>query len=131
MKDYDLNEESLYLKYWDVKSLYGWEMLQKLPVNNSQWRNDEFNFYKDFIRNYDGDSDKEYILEVNVKYLKELYRRHSNMSCLPNKMKINKCEKLECIFFDQENYVIHIKALMQMLNIPWINTEESTQSNKI
>ena len=24
------NKESLYLKYWDVNNLYGWEMLQKL-----------------------------------------------------------------------------------------------------
>lgn len=83
----------------------------------SQWRNDEFNFYKSFIGNYDKDSDKEYILEVNVKYPKELYRRHSNRSFLPDKIKINKCEKLACNFFDQKNYVTLIKALMQMLNI--------------
>lgn len=67
--------------------------------------------------NYDKDSDKEYILEVNVKYPKELYRRHSNRSFLPDKIKINKCEKLACNFFDQKNYVTLIKALMQMLNI--------------
>ena len=34
MKDYDKNKESSYLKYWDVNNLYGWAMLQKLPVNN-------------------------------------------------------------------------------------------------
>lgn len=117
MKNYDLNKESSYLKYWNENSLYGWRMLQKLPVNNSQWRNDEFNFCKSFIGNYDKDSDKEYILEVNVKYPKELYRRHSNRSFLPDKIKINKCEKLACNFFDQKNYVTLIKALMQMLNI--------------
>ena len=34
MKDYDKTKESFYLKYWDVKNLYGWALLQKLPVNN-------------------------------------------------------------------------------------------------
>ena len=34
MKDYDKNKESLYLQYWDTNHLYGWTMLQNLPVNN-------------------------------------------------------------------------------------------------
>ena len=34
MKDYDKNKELPYLKYWDVNYLCGWEMSQKLPVNN-------------------------------------------------------------------------------------------------
>ena len=34
MKNYDKNKESLYLQYWHVKNLYGWEISQKLAVNN-------------------------------------------------------------------------------------------------
>ena len=37
MKDYDKNKESSYLKYWDVKNLYGWAMSQNLSVNNFKW----------------------------------------------------------------------------------------------
>ena len=32
MKDYDKNNESSCLQYWDVNSLYGWEMSQKPPL---------------------------------------------------------------------------------------------------
>ena len=34
MKYYDKNKESSWLKYWDVNSLCGCTMSQKLPVNN-------------------------------------------------------------------------------------------------
>ena len=40
MKDYDKNTESPYLQYWDVANLYGWEISQKLPVNNLEWIED-------------------------------------------------------------------------------------------
>ena len=40
MKDHNKNKETSYLKYWDINNLYGWEMSQKLPVNNFQWIED-------------------------------------------------------------------------------------------
>ena len=40
MKDHYKNKETSYLKYWDINNLYGWEMSQKLPVNNFQWIED-------------------------------------------------------------------------------------------
>ena len=46
MRDYNLNKESSYLKYWDVDNLYGWKILQKLPNDHLQWRNDEFTVTK-------------------------------------------------------------------------------------
>ena len=41
-------KESSYLQYWDVKTLYGWTMLQTLPVNNFEWIEDTSQFKEDF-----------------------------------------------------------------------------------
>ena len=40
---------------------------------------------KDFIKNYDEDSDKGYILEVDVEYLKNLNDLHSDLPFLPER----------------------------------------------
>ena len=34
MGDYNKNKESSHIHYWDLINLCGWEMSQKLPVNN-------------------------------------------------------------------------------------------------
>ena len=67
-KYYDKNEESLYIQYWDVNNSYGWAMLKKLPVNNFEWIEDTSQFDEDFIKNYNEESDKGYILEVDVQH---------------------------------------------------------------
>ena len=66
MKDYDKNKESSYLKCWDVNNLYGWAMLQKLPVNNFEWIKDTSQFNEDFIKNYNEESDEGYFLEADI-----------------------------------------------------------------
>ena len=45
-------------------------MSQKLPVRNFKWmeKGDILKFNEDFIKNYDENSDKGYIIEVDVKH---------------------------------------------------------------
>ena len=65
MKDYDKNKEESYLKCLDVNNLQGWAMLQKIPVNKSEWIKDTSKFNEDFIKKNE-DSDEEYFLKVDV-----------------------------------------------------------------
>ena len=118
MKNHDKNKESTYLEYLDANNLYEWAMSKKLPVGNFKWveKDDISKFDEEFITNYDKNSGKGYILEVDVRYPKDLHKLHSDLPFLPERMKINKCTKLVCNVRDKENYVIHISALKQALN---------------
>ena len=73
-------------------------------------------FNEDFIKNYDGDRDKGYILEVDVKHPKNLHDLHSDLPFLPERMEINKCSKLVYNLYDKNNYVVYIRSLKQALD---------------
>ena len=75
MKKYDENEESSSLEYLDANNLYGWEMIQPLPVNGFKFIRNASKIDEDFIKNYDEDSDKRYMFEVDVEYPKNLHER--------------------------------------------------------
>ena len=119
MKDYNKDEEESFLEYLDANNLYGWAMSEPLPVDGFDWIKDLSKTDEDFIKNYDKDSNKEYILEVDVAYPKHLQFfylgniSHFDLSFLPEKIKI---KKLICNFCDKENYVCRIRLLQQALN---------------
>ena len=73
-------------------------------------------FNEDFIKNYDEDSDKRYIFKVDIEYPKILQKSHSDLPFLPERMKINKCNKLACNLYDKNNYAVHIRSLKQALD---------------
>ena len=118
MRDHDKSKESSNLEYLDANNLCGCAMSQKLLVRNFKWIDKDYisNFDEKFITNYDENSDKEYILEVDVKYPEKIRMLHSDLAFLPERMKINKCTKLTCTIRNRENYVVHIKALKQVVN---------------
>ena len=115
-KDYNKNIESSYIRYLDANNLYGWAMSQKLPKNNFKWVEDTSIINEEFIKSYNENSYKGYILEVDVKYPKELHDLHSDLPFLPKKMKIDKCKKLVCDLRNKKKYVVHIKSVKQALN---------------
>ena len=116
MKNYDKNTESSYLMYLDANNLYGSAMSQKLPVNGFKWIKNISNFDEEFIKNYDENSNKGYSFEVDVEYSNNLLNLHGNLTFLGEGNKIYKCKKLVCNINDKENYIVHIRALKQVLN---------------
>ena len=89
---------------------------QQLPVNNFEWIKDTSQFNEDFIKNYNEESDEGYFLEVDVQYLEKLHELHNDLPFLPERMKIEKVEKLVANLHDKTEYVIHIRNLKQALN---------------
>ena len=118
MKNHSKNKESSCLEYLDANNLYGWAMSQKMPVRKFKWleKDDISKFDKEFIKNYDENSDKGYILEGDVKYPEKIRMLHSDVAFLPERMKINKCTKLTFTIRNREKHAIHIRAFNQAIN---------------
>ena len=120
MKNYNNNEESSHIQYLDANNLCGWEMSKKLSVNGFKWidksETEEHVINEEFIKNYNENDNKGFILEVDVKYLKRLHELHSDLPFLSERMKIDKCNKLVCNLFNKKKYVTHINSLKQALN---------------
>ena len=120
MKNCNNNEELSYIQYSDANKLYGWAMSKKLPVNGFKWLDNDKTakhvINEEFIKNYNENDKKGYILEVDVKYPKKLHDLHSDLPFLPERMEINKCKKLVCNLYNKKKNVVHINSLKQALN---------------
>ena len=53
---------------------------------------------------------------MDVEYPKTLFNSHKDLPFLLERKKIKKVEKLICSIEDKEKYVVHIRALKQVLN---------------
>ena len=79
-------------------------------------KEDVSKFDEDFIENYHEDSNKGYILKVDVEYSEDLNNLHSCLPFLSERMKIKKCNMLVCNLYDKKENVVHIRSLKQALN---------------
>ena len=99
---------SSYIQYWDVSNLYGLTMSQTFPV-----KKDTSQFDKDFIKNYNKESDEG---EKLRSWCSVLWKLYNDLPFFPERMKIEKVEKLVANLHDKIEYVIHIRNLKQTLN---------------
>ena len=102
MKDYNKDEEESLLQYDDADNFYGFAMIQPLPVDGFKFVKNVSKIDESFIKNYDEDRHKGYVLEVDVDYPKNLHDLHSDLTFLPERMKIDKCRKLLCNLYDKK-----------------------------
>ena len=62
------------------------------------------------------ESDEGFFLEVDVQYPEKLHELHNDLPFLPERMNIEKVEKLVTNLHGKTEYVIHIRSLKQALN---------------
>ena len=89
-------------------------MSQKFSVGGFKWAEHTSEFSKDFIENYNQDGYE--VCFLAVQFPKKLLDLHNNLSFLPERMNIEKVEKLVTNLYDEKEYVIHIGNLKQALN---------------
>ena len=86
-------------------------MSQPLPTGGFKW----VDIKPGEIRKLSKRKSKGYILEVDVRYPRELHDSHNDLPFMCERMKISGVEKLIPNLFDKKRYVIHIRALDQAL----------------
>ena len=96
MRNYHKDKKSSFLQYLDANNLDGFK-----------WKKKMLRFNKKFIKNYNEDSIKGYILEVDVKYPINLNDLPGDLPFLPERIKIGKCNKLVCNLYDKKPCCSH------------------------
>ena len=67
-------------------------------------------------QNYSEESHKGYFLKADVQYLEKLHELHKDLPFLPERMEIEKFEKVVANVHDKTEYIIQIRNLKQALN---------------
>jgi len=107
MKAFNL-EESKFIQYLDANNLYGWAMSQSLPVSNFKWMTESH------LENW---REIPCILEVDLEYPKELHDLHNDYPLAPERIVVNKVEKLISNLWDKNKCVLHHRNLKQYLEM--------------
>jgi len=111
---FDPNEEPRFIQYLDANNLYGWAMSQPLPVRDFKWMDEKEK------ENWFEFSNQEWcgcILEIDLEYPKGLHDLHNDYLLAPERLMVNRVEKLIPNLRDKKNYVLHYRSLKQYLDM--------------
>ena len=130
IKSYDKTKPSKYIMYLDANNLYGWAMSQYLPTGGFRWMTEK-QISKLDLANYNENSKKGLILEVDLEYPKELHNLHNDYPLAAERVCVNKdmlsgyCKKIATKYNistglvqkliptlkNKEKYVLHYRNL--------------------
>ena len=99
---YDSNKPSKYIQYFDVNNQYGWAMSKPLPTSEFKWMNEEE------LENWRSFS---CILEVDLEYPDRLHYLHNGYPLAPERVTVNKVDKLIPNLRNKKKYVVHYENL--------------------
>ncbi|KAJ8913870.1 hypothetical protein NQ315_005667 [Exocentrus adspersus] len=112
MPDYNPNESSKYLMYFDVNNQYGWAMSQSLPYGGFKWVDPNID-----VLSISDESSKGYILEVDLEYPNHLHDVHKDLPFCPEHSAPPRCKNVKLLgtLHNKTRYIIHYRALKQAL----------------
>ena len=102
MTNFDSNLPTKYITYLDANNLYGAGMSKPLPTHGFRWMtNQELKGWKNLPC----------ILEVDLVYPQQLHDLHNDYPLAPERLIVNKVEKLMPNLNDKVKYVVHHETL--------------------
>ena len=102
MINFDINKVINYIIYLDANNLYGGAMSRPLPTHGFKWMNEkEISYWKNIPC----------ILEVDLEYSHHLHKLHNDYPLAPERLLVNKVEKLIPNLNNKEKYVVHHETL--------------------
>ena len=88
--------------------------VKKVAWNDFKWVEDISELNQSFIKSCNEESNEGYFLEVDVECPEKLHEVLDDLPFLPERMKIEKVEKLLANLHNKNEYVIHIIILINL-----------------
>ena len=101
-------EPSKYITYLNANNLYGWAMSKPLPTHGFKWMK---------VSELQTWENNPCILEVDLEYSRNLHDLHSDYPLTPERIEVNKVDKLIPNLWNKKKYVILYENLKQYLSL--------------
>lgn len=138
LPDYDPSKPSTYIISKDANNLYGWAMMQSLPIGGFRWlSDDELKLITaDTLQNMSPNDGKGLLFDVDLDYPSELHDKHNHYPLAPEKLRVKsnwlspytqtlqdnlgrsvEVQKLVPNLYNKEHYIVHYQTLQLYLSL--------------